>query len=186
MSRPRRFGEDYAYGLEHFARLPELYVRVGHRFDQADRDWTEFCHWCKMPLALIEMVHDKGQDLADKGVSVTRRLAVGVGVNAYLMAWRTDRPPEVQAEIDRLNTRVIDLTRQWPITGFRAQLLTPRGPVESYTAEKWWELVAIWHREHHQYCPKARFEVPVNGVNLARAQRQNRLWVPVQLPLSTT
>lgn len=188
----RRFGDDYIYGLEHFERFPSQYKRIEHRFKMADRDWTEFCGYCHKSLMLVEMFRDKpgkGDDLDDKGVSVTRQLARGVGADAYVMAYLAERPKEVQAEIDRLNTRILDLTRRWPITRFRAQLLEPRrGPVVTYDyPDDWWELVALQHSAHHYECETARYKAARSGERLAnpawlaRAKaRHPGLWSPRQ------
>lgn len=189
--RPRRFGEDYVYGLNHFERFPSQYKRIEHRFKMADRDWTEFCGYCHRSLMLVEMFRDrpgKGVDLSDKGVSVTRQLARGVGANAYVMAYLTERPKEVQSEIDTLNARILDLTRQWPITRFRAQLLEPyRGPAVTYDdPEDWWELVAFQHSDHHRECAKAlrSGERLANPAWLAAvATRHTNLWIPRPDPL---
>ena len=156
----------------------------------ADRDWTEFCGYCHRSLMLVEMFRDRpdGVDLSDKGVSVTRQLARGVGADAYVMAYLTERPKEVQAEIDQLNIRILDLTRQWPVTRFRAQLLEPhRGKAVTYDdPEDWWELVAVRHSEHHRECAKAlrSGERLANPAWLQRAQANHPgLWMPSQEPL---
>jgi len=194
VSRPRRFGHDYVYGLEHFERFPKQYERLAeHRFKMADVDWTEFCGYCHWPHTLVEMVRDKpgrGRDLTDKGVTVTRRLARGVGAHAYVMAYLTERPADVQSEIDRLNTTVIDLSRQWPITRFRAQLLEPhRSKVFAYTPDKWWGLIALRHADHHYHCSAAlrSGQQLANPEWVAWAQRQHAgLWVPSQLAMEVS
>jgi hypothetical protein len=191
VSRPRRYGHDYAYGLQHFERFPEQYKRLSHRFAMADVDWTEFCGYerCRKPLMLVEMFRDseRGIDLSDKGVSVVRQLAKGVGAAAYVMAYFAIRPRGVQTEIDALNRRVLDLTRQWPITRLRAQRLDPkRGRVFTYTPDEWWELVALSHSEHHHHgCSWARrsSEQLANPAWLAAAQGRQALWVPPQQEL---
>ena len=94
MSQHRRYGEDYAYSEAHRKELPLLYSRIGHRLDLCDRDWTEFCHWCKEPLGIYELVRDVGQDLNDKATTVTRRLAKLATRPAFLAAWRVERPAE--------------------------------------------------------------------------------------------
>jgi hypothetical protein len=185
--RPRRFGEDYVYGLDHRERFPRQYERMEHRFSMADRDWTEFCGYgyCRKPLMLVEMFRDKpgnGADLYDKGVTITRKLAIGVGAPAYVMAYLTERPAQVQAEIDQMNRQILDLTRRWPITRFRAQLLEPhRGPVETYEPDQWWELVALTHSEHHLNCRAAQRSgdklANPSWVQAALKRHQN-LWVP--------
>ena len=71
--RLRRFGEDLTYSIWHMEQFPSAYERIQHRFVQADRDFTEFCHYCSDPLAIIETVRDIGQDLLDKSVTVTRK-----------------------------------------------------------------------------------------------------------------
>lgn len=157
--RRRRHGHDYVYGIEHLEEFPEQYERIEHRFKLADTDWNEFCGYCHTPHTLIEMYRDtpQGQDLSDKGVTVTRRLAQGVNAHAYVMAYLTERPPEVQREIDQLNQRVLELTRQYPIKRFRAQLVTPhRSRVETYTPDEWWSLIVLRHSEHHLQCRVAQ------------------------------
>lgn len=193
MSRPRRFGHDYIYGIEHFEHFPSQYDRLAHRFKLADVDWFEFCGYprCSRPHTMIEMFKDtlRGQDLADKGVSVTRQLARGVNAYAYVMAYLTERPRAVQDEIDKLNARVIELTRAWPITRFRAQLLEPyRGKIITCTPNEWWELMAIRHSDHHETCGEAQRSADelASPAWLARArerQRRTGLWVPTQEPL---
>lgn len=181
MSRSRRYGEDLTYAEEHRRRLPELYGRIGHRLDMADRDWTEFCHHCKEPLAIVEEVRDMGQDLNDKATTVTRRLAARAALPAYLMAWRIERPANVQAEIDRLNDRIRELEAAYPIVGFRARQLFPRRTaLIAYTPEKWFELVLIWHRSHHETCAVAKRnrEKAVAGERLALAKHRSPLWTP--------
>lgn len=186
MSRPRRFGHDYIYGLDHFERFPEQYRRLEHRFKLADVDWNEFCGYCHRPHTLVEMFRDsqRGQDLRDKGVTVTRALARGVGAHAYVMAYLAERPPDVQSQIDRLNTAVIDMTRQWPITRFRAQLVEPhRGKVFTYNADEWWSLIALRHSDHHLTCRAARSsrERLANPEWVTRAaERHAGLWSPSQ------
>lgn len=190
MSRPRRHGQDYIYGLQHFERFPEQYERIQHRFKMADIDWTEFCGYprCSRPIMLVEMFRDtqRGQNLSDKGVTVTRQLARGVNAHAYVMAYLTERPPEAQREIDQLNTRILDITRQFPIKRFRAQLLEPhRGGIVEYTPDEWWTLVALRHSEHHVTCPAARRsrERQANPEWIDWAASRNSksgLWVPPQ------
>lgn len=190
MSRPRKFGHDYVYGLDHFERFPEQYRRLEHRFSMADIDWCEFCGYarCRKVVGLFEMFRDRpdGIDLSDKATTVIRHLARGVNAPAYVVAYLTERPADVQAEIDKLNARVLELTRRWPITRFRARLIEPRfGPAIAYTAEQWWELVAALHSEHHLECEMARRsrETLANPSWLLNAQsRHGRagLWAPSQ------
>lgn len=192
--RRRTHGHDYLYGIEHAERFPEQYKRIEHRFKMADVDWTEFCGYgrCHRPLMLVEMYRDTpgGQDLSDKGVTVTRHLATGVHVPAYVMAYLTDRPPEVEAEIKRLNDRVLQLHRQHTITRVRAQQIAPpagdrsRTP-EEYSLSEWWELVALRHSEHHQECAVARRsgERHASSAWLMRATQRHGgagLWTPGQ------
>jgi hypothetical protein len=190
--RPRRHGNDYAYGIEHSERFPEQYQRIEHRFKLADIDWCEFCGYCHKPVTLIEMVRDKQQpvDLADKSTTVIGHLAQGVSIPAYVIGVYIERPAEVQAEIDQLTARILDLARQWPITRIRAQMRVPhRGPIQAYTPSQWWELVALRHSEHHELCPSARRsrEVLANPAWRASAPARHRgLWVPSQPPLSAS
>lgn len=173
MARSRKYGEDLTYGEWHRTALPEKYGRVGHRIDMADRDWTEYCHYCKMPLALIEEVRDRGQDLRDKGVSVTRNLAASANIQAYLMAWRNDRPAEVDREINVLHARIRELESQWPITQFTIRNLRQRQQrLRRITPDEWLETLLIIHREHHSECRSA-VEWSVNRQRLMAAKEGN-------------
>jgi len=175
VARTRKYGEDLTYGEWHRDALPEKYGRIGHRIDMADRDWTEYCHYCKTPLALIEEVRDVGQDLRDKGVAVTRNLAMMAQMPAFLMAWRNDRPPEVDEEIDRLNRRIRELESQWPITGFTIRNLRHRSSrLEPVTPDDWLEHLLIIHREHHAECSSAN-EWAVNGSRLIAVKDRHPL-----------
>lgn len=178
MSQRRRYGEDLTYAEAHRNALPELYGRVGHRLDMADRDWTEFCHWCKQPLALIELVRDVGQDLNDKATTVTRQLAERAMIRACLAGWRVDRPYEVQVEIDRLNQRLRQLEAAYPISGLIAKQIHPRrGVLVEFSPADWWEQILVLHRNHHRYCPVAsRREIPVHNGRLTDALHRSRLW----------
>ena len=184
--RPRRHGYDFAYGIEHSERFPEQYKRIEHRFKLADIDWCEFCGYCHRPLVLCEMVRDtrKGIDLSDKSTTVIGRLARGAGIPAYALGVYVYRPHEVQAELDRLNSRILELTRQWPVTRINAQLRVPhRSAVETYSSAQWWELIALCHSEHHQHCTKALAtrERLASPAWLVTAQARHRsLWTDPQ------
>ena len=181
MARRRKYGEDLTYAEWHREALPWLHGRVGHRQDMADRDWTEFCHHCKTPLAVIEEVVDRGQDINDKATTVTRRLAAQANVPAWLIAPRMLRPPHVQAEIDQLNKRIRELEQQYPIVGFKAKALWPtHGELKSYTPQEWAEALLIMHRNHHLQCfiAQRRREIPVNELGLALAKKRNGAWGP--------
>ena len=187
MSRRRKYGEDLTYGEEHRVRLPELYGRLGHRIDLADRDWTEFCHWCKEPLGIYEEVRDVGQDMNDKATTVTRNLARRADVPAFLFGWRVERPAEVDAEIRQLNSRIRELEASYPIVSFRAKQIVPiRGSLVSMTPGEWWEGIYALHRAHHRSCSAYasrggspvradRLEVVVNGSRLQTPEDQLRL-----------
>ena len=192
--RRRRHGNDYIYSIEHLERFPEQYERIAHRTKLADVDWTEFCGYsrCHRPVMLVEMFRDtpRGLDLSDKGVTVTRYLANGVDVPAYVMAYLTERPKQVQDEIDRLNQRVLELTRSYPIVRYRAQLIHPeRSRTQEYDPGDWWSLVVLAHSEHHQRCPDARQsrERLANPAWLEAQRRRHgtrKLWVPRQEALA--
>src|SRR5215471_14217129 len=100
MAYLRQHGDDYAYGEDHRLVLPKFYRRVGHRLDMADRDWTEFCYYCREPLEIYELVRDRGQNLRDKGVSVTTKLGRRSRLPAKLVAYQVDRPQDVEERID--------------------------------------------------------------------------------------
>lgn len=186
MSRRRKYGEDLTYGEEHRRELGHLYQRVGHRLDMADRDWTEFCHWCKQPLAIFEEIQHRprGRDLYDKATTVTEKLADSAGIGAALFEWRTERPVDVQAQVDELNGQLRELERTWPIIGFRARLLCPKGPVVALEPEQWWLWVLAIHRDHHRLCTKAQQngEVTVRLDRLQAAVDLHPLHGPAALP----
>lgn len=175
MARSRQYGEDLTYAEWHRRALPDKYGRIGHRIDMANRDWTEYCHYCKTPLALIEEVRDVGQNLLDKGVSVTRNLATAANMPGLLMAWRCQRPREVDQEIDRLNARIRELEQQWPITGFTIRHLRHRDTkLIPVTPDEWLEHLLLVHREHHHECRRAN-EWKVDGERLLAVKDGNPL-----------
>lgn len=181
--RPRRFGEDYGYGIAHLERFPEQYQRAQHRFSLANVDWAEYCDFCKHVLMIGEMY--KGGYLGDKSTEVMENLAAPHRIPVYAFTPVFHRPPEVQAEIDRLNTAVLKLTRKYPLIRVNAQLRAagqPRGEIKAYAAEKWWEIIVAIHSAHHQQCRKAR----ESGDRLASrewvaAARKRGIW-PEQPP----
>jgi len=194
--RPRTFGNDYIYGIEHLERFPEQYKRIEHRFKLADIDWCEFCGYCHRPIMICEMRAEKKETkpdaLNDKPTTVMGHLARGVGIPVYAVGVYTYRPPEVQAEIDRLNAQVLQLTRQYPITRIRAQERTRprRSIVATYETSEWWEVVTGRHSEHHQLCEPAQQrarsvrERPANPQWVSRMQRKHHgLWTPHEEPL---
>jgi len=180
MARHRKYGEDLTYSEEHRLALPELYGRIGHRLDMADRDLTEFCHFCKDPLLLVELVRDVGQDLRDKAVTVTRKLAQRAGLDAYLVAWKTERPPEVQREIDALNERIRELESLHPITEITVRHISPIASPQllRMTPKEWWNWLLIVHRDHHGRCARAGGERPVNRSRFWAAVSNHVLQVP--------
>jgi hypothetical protein len=180
MARRRKWGEDLTYAEWHRQFLPHVYPRIGHRQDMADRDWTEFCHHCKEPVAVIEEVIDRGQDINDKATTVTRKLASRADVFAALVAPRIDRPTAVQQEIDQLNSRLRELESAYPIMRFAAKQLWPnRTPLRTYLPDEWAEQLLILHRSHHHICVAARRngEYPVNEDRLWVAKGRSGIWV---------
>lgn len=182
MARRRKYGEDLTYAEEHRHQLEHLCRRIGHRLDAADRDWTEFCHWCKEPLGIYEQVRDIGQDINDKATTVTRKLAASASLPAFLFAWRAKRPAAVEARIQALNTELRELEAAHPIIGFKAKQLYPRrGELVPLTPDEWWkEGVLILHRDHHRSCHAAKRnrELDVHVPRLLDARNRSRLWTP--------
>lgn len=167
MSRPRRFAhEDLSYSQWHRHALPELYGRRGHRFDVVDRDWSEFCHFCREPLALVETLRDIGQDIADKNVRQTVRWAELAGKEAYVAAFRVERPAEIQARIDQLEREVRRLEASYPIVGFRVQQLWPqRSTVIDLAPEEWAKVIRDIHLRHQVVaCTQAPWPHGLDGV----------------------
>jgi len=71
------------------------------------------------------------------------------------VAWRIERPAEIQAEIDELNRRVRQLEALTPIVGLRVRRLTPVDSREyvKVTPAEWWEQVRAMHGRHWHECP---------------------------------
>jgi hypothetical protein len=179
MSRRRYFGTSHVYGEQHRYWLPELYPRTGHRHDMCDRDWTEFCHYCKTPLALFEEERDMGRDLDDKGTSVLRGVAGRAGLPAVLFAWKVDRPVEVDNQIRELNSELLELERRYPIVGFRARRLLPtRSPLLTMSPLEWWRDIAVLHVGHHQQCtnPAAARAAQIAPGLIIDVRYASRLW----------
>jgi hypothetical protein len=180
MAQHRRYFDDVSYGEAHRYALPALYKRIGHRLDTADRDWTEFCHYCKKPLSTIETVRDVGQDVRDKATTVTRKIAEAAGLRGFLAAWRCVRPPEVEARINELGRELMELQTRYPITGFQVRELCPLGDVVPLSPDEWWEVIAAIHRSHHDTCASAQRsgEPPLNIAKFRDFQAQSRVWSP--------
>lgn len=175
--RERRYREDLTFAQWHRKRLPELYPKagIGHRLCLADRDWTEYCAHCKEPLAILEEVVDRGQNLNEKSVTVTRCLAERSRLEAYLIAPRMERPYEVQQEIDLLQAKIGLLERKYPIVEFSIKQLHPRHlELQRFTPDEAAQFFYLIHRKHHRYCDvaAARCELPVSEGNLQRALYQ--------------
>ncbi len=175
MARHRKYGEDLTYSQWHAGELSQLYLRIGHRLDMADRDFTEFCHFCKEPLLIEELVRDVGQNLCDKATTVTRRLAARSGLNAYLVAWRVNRSRSIQCEIDELHERILDLEDRTPIVQFTVRQLYPRmEPLQVLTPREWADWILISHRQHHAGCPRAN-DFPVHKERFSAALQKHPL-----------
>lgn len=182
MARRRKYGEDLTTAEWHRLQLPVLYERNGHRLDMADRDWTEFCHFCKEPLGIWEEIIDRGQDLSDKATTVTRRMAERANLPALLVAARTNRPSEVQQRINDLHAEIRQLEALHPIIRFTVKRLWPHP--DEFKALQPHEMAAeiyLLHRDHHQHCAKAQRNDPVYhvaAINAARAK--SKIWTPRQ------
>lgn len=184
MARRRIYGTDHTLGDWHRTALAELYRRTGHRLDMADRDWTEFCHWCKEPLLIWEEVLDRGQDLTDKAVTVTRRLGQRADLPAWLVAPRIERPPEVQQEIDRLNADLRRLEERYPIAYFTVRRIWPQpGRLHRMTQEGFADELFLVHRDHHQDCRSLPYQYRVDPERIRRGRDASPLWLPQQLVL---
>jgi hypothetical protein len=176
MSRRERYAaRDLTYSAAHRHELEELYPRLGHRFHVCDRDWTEFCFACREPISIMEEVRDVGQDLLDKGTTVTRRLARAVGIPSWLVGWQNDRTPDVQTEIDRLNRALRQLEAMHPITQLTVRRLEG-GPLVPVAPREWWEAIKIMHGEHYLECRRAQRDVPVTPSRLHELRADNPLF----------
>jgi len=182
MARARKYGEDLTYSEWHRNALPLLYIRTGHRLAMANRDDTEFCHFCYDPIGIVEEVVDRGQDLSDKCTTITERLAKRANIPALFVAPRFDRPAEVQARINELNVEIRRLEGLHPITSFRMKRIWPHpSKFERLAPEDFAAEIHLLHRDHHQHCSKAQRSHPVYkeaAINAARAK--SYVWVPMQ------
>lgn len=186
MARRRKYGEDLTVAEWHRNMLPVFYERRGHRLDMADRDWTEFCHFCKNPLAVWEEVIDRGQDLSDKATTVTRRMGERAHITAMLVAARVSRPPEVQAAIDALNAEIRRLESLHPIEYFTVRRLHPHpGTFVQLTPDEFAAEIYLLHRDHHQSCRSAQYDDPVvNTAAINAARAVSHIWTHRQLQLT--
>lgn len=184
MARRRQYIEDIVYAEEHRNHLPNMYRRIGHRLYMADRDFTEFCYYCKAPIAIIELVRYIGQDLRDKGVTVTTQLARAASIRGAMVAYMVERPADVQNEIDNLGKRLMLLQTSYPISGFIVKSLNPAGHdfVRYDDPEQYWKWIYTLHREHHACCRTAKRcgEFPVNCAKLNDEIAGSKLLLPVQ------
>lgn len=158
MARDRRFfsNGDHVYGEWHRVELPTLYDRVGHRRDLADRDWTEFCFYGKEPLALYETVYNYGQDLLDKATTYTRLQAERMDIPAYLVAYRTERPPAADREIEELSRHAWDVASRYPIVEFVVRSVNPSKPrLVHLSPGEWADELRMLHQRHYETCPRA-------------------------------
>lgn len=180
MARSRRYGEDLTVAEWHRHALAALYRRNGHRLDMADRDWTEFCHYCKEPLGIWEEVVDRGQNLYDKATTITRRIAQRANLPALLVAARIVRPLEVQRRIDELNAEIRALEAAYPIEHFTVRRLTPApSSFERYTPEEFAAEIYLLHRDHHAHCRRASYSDPIrSAIQLGAARARSRIWSP--------
>lgn len=176
--RERYAARDLTYSAAHRNRLPELYgLRIGHRLKTCDRDWTEFCNYCREPLALVEEFRDVGQALEDKAHTVTQRLAQHAGLGAFVMAWRVERSEQVQREIDELNRRLRKLEAQHPITEIHAKPLGGRSRFVLLQPDQWWDAIKLMHGEHYVNCEQAqRYGPPITPQRLHQLRADNPLW----------
>lgn len=191
MARRRKRGEDLTYAEWHRHVLEHHYRRIGHRMHMGDRDWTEICGYCSEPLLLKEEVVDRGQDLNDKAVTWTRRLAKRADLHAMLVAPRIERQGEVQERIDALWSELLGLYAldNSRIVGFKVKEIYPnRGSLVTMTPEEWREHLLMLHRRHHETCQQARRRAPrvkrerleasLNESRLFTPDGQTRLWMP--------
>jgi hypothetical protein len=184
----RHPGDDQTYARAHVEEVIRQFPRIGHHIDALDRDLTEYCHFCKEPLELDELVRDVGQPLGSKPVTLTRRVAQRAVIPAKLIAWRVARPPEVDAFIDKLNEQVRSLEARYPITQITVRdLVNGTGQRvsakwHSMAPEEWWLNRLALHRSHHAVCAAAaRSTYPVNMKELAELaayRRGSGLYVP--------
>lgn len=182
MSRRRMYGEDLTLAEWHRNYLPEKYGRVGHRLDMADRDWTEFCHWCKAPLCIWEEVVDRGQDLNDKATTVTRKLAAQAGVSAWMVAPKFSRPPGVQKRLSELHAEARELEAQTVMHYFTARRLHPgRTAFHRLYPDDFAKEILLMHYSHYSVCESAMRHEPVKNMPaVVEALEKSVLCLPPQ------
>ena len=191
----RHPGDDQTYARAHVEEVIRKFPRIGHHLDALDRDLTEYCHYCKEPLELDEIVRDVGQSLGQKPVTLTRRLAQRAVLPAKLVAWHVERPQAVQDLIDELASQIRSLEARYPIDRIKVRDLV-NAPGQRVSAEwqrmepqDWWTHRLALHRSHHAICPPAiKATYPSNIAALA-AYRRSALYLPpaeMQLMLLST
>ena len=101
------------------------------------------------------------------------------------MAYKVDRPKDVQREIDKLGRCLMELQTRYPISGFRVRPLHPQPRVQAAyrcSSDKYWELIHKIHRDHHRVCEHAarNGEDPVDCSALDAANANDPLWLWMQ------
>jgi len=152
----RLYGESWAYGEAH--RVMTTKWRDIHRLVQTDRDWTEHCYWCYHPLRLIEEVLNRGQKhFRDKATRATQTLSRLSGIEAGMLVVTLDRPPGVEAELEKLDRRKLELERAFPPVAYQYVPIDPyRGKqgILEFSPKEWFDQIRAIHRGHHVNCPK--------------------------------
>lgn len=188
----RHPGDDQTYARAHVEEMKKKFPRIGHHIDSLDRDLTEYCHYCKEPLELDEVVRDVGQALSQKPITLTRRVAARAVLPAKLVAWHVDRPDDVQRAIDDLNRRVRELEAQYPIDGVKVRDIVsmPGQRVDPAWHEmspgQWWANRLALHHSHHLRCVQARrwqaasaaVIYPARPESFSAYRRNSRLYLP--------
>ena len=106
--RKEKYGErDLCFSGWHRYHLNE-------NLDYIDLDCIEYCHRCKLPLALIELAQDVGQ--SNKPTSVTRNLAQMAGIPAYLVFYNGNGEKREGAQVCGLRVRRVYPTKSNELT----------------------------------------------------------------------
>lgn len=127
----------------------------------------EVCNFCREPIALFEEVLDLGQNLNEKNVRWTKKLATFAKIPAFLIAPRIKRSKEKWARIHALEKELLELYDEEDIEYFTAKSIFPDhdNRLIRYSQKDWAMFVASLHRMHHTECHHAQ-EAIKNGDEL--------------------
>lgn len=139
---------DRAYGVWHRAQSIRRYLRreQAEALTMVDLDsvlFTEYDHMGKVPLALVEVARDIGQE---KPAGVVRQLARLANVPAYVALY-TPAPEANPANPNWSDIESFRVRRLWPQPEAGWRVLTPRQWARALVQIRGWQLRRFEARE---------------------------------------